>query len=150
MNGLQVAGPGDFGQNVAVIDRTVSLQPTNTLEIRLTSAPGSLLTISLLDTSAGSQPTFLAPNPLNLLAGASGTVSAALAPTPTAAGTLAVSSANAAVATVPTSIAFMAGQSSVPIPVTGVAAGSTTITATLNGGSAAGTETFQYVVTTPV
>jgi len=148
VNGLQVAGPGDFGQNVAVIDRTVSLQPTNTLEIRLTSAPGSLLTISLLDTSAGSQPTFLAPNPLNLLAGASGTVSAALAPTPTAAGTLAVSSANAAVATVPTSIAFMAGQSSVPIPVTAVAAGSTTITAMLNGGSAASQVTVSPAVPT--
>ncbi|MBP8116176.1 MAG: IPT/TIG domain-containing protein [Nitrospira sp.] len=148
VNGLQVAGPGDFGQNVAVIDRTVSLQPTNTLEIRLTSAPGSLLTISLLDTSAGSQPTFLAPNPLNLLAGASGTVSAALAPTPTAAGTLAVSSANVAVATVPTSIAFMAGQSSVPISVTAVAAGSTTITAMLNGGSAASQVTVSPAVPT--
>lgn len=50
LNGTEIAGPSDFGQNVAVIDRTVALQATNTLEVRLTSAPGSLLTISVLDT----------------------------------------------------------------------------------------------------
>ncbi|MBI4003105.1 MAG: Ig-like domain-containing protein, partial [Nitrospira defluvii] len=137
LNGLQVVGPSDFGQNVAVIDRAVSLQPTNTLEIRLTSAPGSFLTISVLDTGAGSQPTALTPNPLTLTAGATATLTTTLAPAPTAAGTLTVSSADPTVATVPVSVPFTAGQSSVPIPVTAVATGSTTVTATLNGGSAA-------------
>ncbi|MEO5957369.1 MAG: Ig-like domain-containing protein, partial [Nitrospiraceae bacterium] len=145
LNGLQILGPSDFGQNVAVIDRTVTLQPNNTLEIRLTSAPGSFITVSVLDTSAGSQPTALTPNPLNLNAGATGTLTATLAPAPTAAGTLAVSSANAAVATVPTSIPFTAGQTSVPLTVTAVASGSTTVTVTLNGGSAAS----QVTVTPP-
>ncbi len=41
LNGAQILGPSDFGQNVAVLDRTVTLQSTNTLEVRLTSAPGS-------------------------------------------------------------------------------------------------------------
>ena len=145
LNGTQILGPSDFGQNVAVIDRTVTLQPNNTLEIRLTSAPGSFITVSVLDTSAGSQPTALTPNPLNLNAGATGTLTATLAPAPTAAGTLAVNSANVAVATVPTSIPFTAGQTSVPITVTAVASGSTTVTATLNGSSAAS----QVTVTPP-
>jgi RHS repeat-associated protein len=145
LNGLQIAGPSDFGQNVAVIDRTVTLQPNNTLEIRLTSAPGSFIKVSVLDTNTGTQPTALTPNPLNLTSGAAGTLTATLAPTPTAAGTLAMNSANPAVATVPASVSFAAGQTSVPVTVTAVASGSTTVTATLNGASAAS----QVTVTPP-
>jgi RHS repeat-associated protein len=145
LNGAQILGPSDFGQNVAVIDRTIALQANNTLEIRLTSAPGSFITISALDTSAGSQPTALTPNPLNLSVGATGTLTATLTPAPTAAGTLAVSSANTAVATIPTSVSFAAGQTSVPFTVTAVASGSTTVTVTFNGGSAAS----QVTVTPP-
>lgn len=136
LNGTPVAGPSDFGQNVAVIDRTVGLQATNTLQIRLTSAPGSVLTVSVLDTNPGTQPTALTPSPLNLAVGATGTLTATLAPAPTAAGSLAVSSANPAVATVPASVAFAVGQTSVPITVTAVASGTTTVTASFNGGSA--------------
>ena len=44
-----------------------------------------------------------------------------LSPSPTQAGALSISSANAAVATVPATVAFAAGQSTVQIPVTGVA-----------------------------
>ena len=145
LNSAQILGPSDFGQNIAVIDRTVTLQASNTLEIRLTSAPGSFITISVLDTSAGTQPTALTPNPLNLAAGATGTLTATLAPAPTAAGTLAVSSVNTVVATVPASVPFAAGQTSVPFPVTAVASGSTAVTVTLNGGSAAS----QVTVTPP-
>lgn len=137
LNGVQIAGPNDFGQNVAVIDRAVALQASNTLEIRLTSAPGSFLVVSVLDTGVGAQPTALTPSPLNLVAGATGTLTATLAPAPTAAGSLAVSSANSAVVNVPASVAFAAGQTSVPVTVTAVASGSTTVTVTLNGGSAA-------------
>lgn len=137
LNGTEIAGPNDFGQNVAVIDRTVSLQAGNTLQIRFTSAPGSFITISLLDTGAGAQPTALTPSPLHLAAGATGTLTAILSPAPPAAGTLTVTSANAAVVTAPASVSFAAGQTSVPIPVTAVGSGSTTVTVSLNGGSAA-------------
>ncbi|MEK6804385.1 MAG: LamG-like jellyroll fold domain-containing protein, partial [Nitrospirota bacterium] len=137
LNGTEIAGPTDFGQNVVVVDRTVILQATNTLQVRLTSAPGSFLTISMLDTGAGAQPTALTPSPLHLPAGATGTLTATLAPAPTAAGALAVSSANAAVATAPASVSFAAGQTSVSIPVTAVGSGSTTVTVSLNGGTAA-------------
>ena len=137
LNGTQILGPNDFGQNVAVIDRTVSLQASNTLDIRLTSAPGSFIMVSVLDTGVGAQPTALTPSPLNLVAGATGTLTATLTPAPTAAGSLAATSANSAVVTVPASVAFAVGQTSVPVTVTAVASGSTTVTVSLNGGSAA-------------
>lgn len=137
LNGTEMLGPSDFGQNVAVLDRIVTLQASNTLEIRLTSAPGSFIVVTVLATGAGAQPTALTPSPLNLTVGATGMLTATLAPTPTAAGSLAVSSANPAVATVPASVSFAAGQTSVPVPITGVVSGSTTVTVALNGGSAA-------------
>jgi hypothetical protein len=146
----QVAGPGDFGQNVAVIDRAVTLQTNNTLEVRLTSAPGSVLTISVLDTGAGSQPTAMTPNPLNLLAGRpTGTLTVTLAPAPTAAGTSdGEQRESRGCHRANLHVAFTAGQPTVPITVTAMAAGSTTVTATLNGGSAASQVTVSPAVPT--
>ncbi len=51
LNGVQVAGPSDFNQNVATIDKTVTLQSTNTLEVSLASKPGSYLTINVFGTN---------------------------------------------------------------------------------------------------
>jgi hypothetical protein len=98
LNGTQILDPSDFGPNVAVLDRTVTLQATNTIEIRLTSAPGSFLTISVLDTSAGTVPTALTPNPLALTTGATANLTATLAPAPTAGGSVTGTSSNTAVA----------------------------------------------------
>src|SRR3990170_1539247 len=50
VNGVQVVGPADFGQNVALIERSLSLSPNNTLEVRLASAPGGYITLSVLGT----------------------------------------------------------------------------------------------------
>src|SRR5712691_7924182 len=50
-----------------------------------------------------------------------------------------VTSANPAIATVPASVAFAAGQTSVALPVSGLASGSTTIRVSANGGQAAAT-----------
>ncbi|MFO0700347.1 MAG: hypothetical protein U0236_14070 [Nitrospira sp.] len=111
LNGTQILGPSDFGQNVAVIDRTTTLQTNNTLEIRLTSAPGSFITVSVLDTNAGTQPIALTPDPLNLATGATGTLTATLAPAPTVAGSLTVMSANTTIATAP----------AIPSPIPGAA-----------------------------
>src|SRR5438445_1620258 len=84
-------------------------------------------------------PTTLTPNPLTITVGATGTLAATLSPTPTTAGTLSASSANTGVATVPASVAFAAGQTSVPVPVTAVSVGNALITVSLNGGSATST-----------
>src|SRR5258708_27413276 len=52
LNGVQVAGPSDFNQNVATIDRSLTLQATNTLQVTLASKPGSYLTINVYGTNA--------------------------------------------------------------------------------------------------
>lgn len=139
VNGVQVAGPADFGQKIASIERTVELGPNNTVEVRLASGPDGYLTLSVLGTRIQPAPTALTPNPLTINAGASGNLTATLAPVPTSAGNLAVVSANSAVATVPASVPFAPGQSSVAISVAGVAAGSTTVTASANGLSSSAT-----------
>lgn len=150
INGVQVAGPSDFGQNVAVVDKTITLNAgSNTPYVKVASAPGSYLTISVFGTQTLPTPTSLAPNPLNLTIGATGTLTATLSPSPTQAGTLTVASSQPVAATVPASVAFAIGQTSVPMPVTavGVGVGSTQVTVSLNSGSAS--STVQVTPTAP-
>src|SRR5689334_12035996 len=92
INGVQVAGPADFGQNVAMIERTVTLVPNNSLEVSLAGGPDGSLTLVVLGTRILPAPTALSPNPLAITTGASGNLTATLAPVPTSAGTLTVSS----------------------------------------------------------
>ena len=84
-------------------------------------------------------PVALLPNPQTIHAGATGTVTAILFPAPLQAGTLTVTSSNPAVATVPASVPVGTLQFLVPITVTGVSAGTSVITATMNGKSALST-----------
>jgi len=139
VNGVQVVGPADFGQNVALIERTLTLGPSNTVEVQLASKPGGYLTLTVLGRRIPPVPTSLSPNPLSVTAGATATLTATLRPAPLQAGTLSLSSANPETATVPASVPFAAEQTSVSIPVTAVASGTTTITAAANGGSASAT-----------
>lgn len=48
LNGVQVLGPDDLNQNVAQVERTVAVQATNTLEVRLASGPGRKLSVKLV------------------------------------------------------------------------------------------------------
>ena len=137
VNGVQVAGPADFAQNVSMVDRTVTLQPgTNTITIKLASVPNSYLTISVFGTKILPTPTTLSPNPLSLTVGSSGTLTATISPSPTTAGSLAVASNNTSIATVPGSVSFAIGQTSIPIPVSALSVGNSQVTVSLNGGSA--------------
>lgn len=140
VNNVQVAGPSDFGQNVAIVDRTITLNPgTNQLKVTVASTPGAYLTISVYGTKTLPTPTTLTPNPLNLTGGSSGTLTATIAPAPTTAGSLTVTSSTPGVATVPSSVAFAINQTSIAIPVTAIAVGNAQITATLNDGSVSAT-----------
>jgi len=136
VNGVQLVGPADFAQSVALIERNLNLAPGNTVEIHLASAPGGYIALAVFGTRILPVPTSLTPNPITIAAGANGTLVATLSPAPTSPGNLSVSSANTAVATVPASVPFAAGQTAVEIPVSGVAEGSTSVTASANGGSA--------------
>jgi hypothetical protein len=51
VNGVTLVRPNDFDQQVARIEKPLTLGPTNQLEVRLASAPGSVLTISVECTS---------------------------------------------------------------------------------------------------
>ncbi len=55
VNGVQVVGPSDLNQNVASLQRTVALAPQTTLYVRVSSVPGSYLTINLCGTSLPDQ-----------------------------------------------------------------------------------------------
>ncbi|HKO42296.1 MAG TPA: PKD domain-containing protein [Pyrinomonadaceae bacterium] len=47
LNGAEILIQSDLNQNVAIIERTVDLSATNSLEVRLTSNPGSYLVINI-------------------------------------------------------------------------------------------------------
>jgi len=47
VNGVEVVHPSDLNQNVASLDRVVTLTPSTTLKVTLASKPGSYLTLSL-------------------------------------------------------------------------------------------------------
>ncbi|MBY0495127.1 MAG: hypothetical protein K2Y23_13030, partial [Cyanobacteria bacterium] len=57
LNGVEVASPSAFGQQVAAFDRSVSLQAQNTVEYRLTSAPQSFMTVTFYGTNSVSDTT---------------------------------------------------------------------------------------------
>lgn len=54
LNGAAVFGPSDFNQNVATLDRNVTLTATNRLDVTLRSSPGAYLVITI--SCGGAQP----------------------------------------------------------------------------------------------
>jgi hypothetical protein len=56
LNGIEIAGPSDFSQNVRVIEKPVKLAATNTLTVELRSAPGSGFTLQILGTGMENTP----------------------------------------------------------------------------------------------
>src|SRR5712691_1466532 len=139
LNGTQVFRLSDFAAGATSVDRVATLAASNTLAVQVAGARGTTITVSVF-TLVMPKPVSLAPSPLALTAGrAPGTLTATLSPTPTAAGSLGVTSANPAIAAVPASVAFASGQTSVALPVSGLASGSTTIRVSANGGQAAAT-----------
>jgi RHS repeat-associated protein len=138
LNNTQVFRLSDFANGVTRVDRVATLLLSNTLALQVTGATGTKITVTVF-TVVMPKPVALAPNPLASTAGTSGTLTATLSPVPTAAGTLNVTSSNAAVASVPGGVSFASGQASVAIPVSALGSGSTTVTASANGGQAAAT-----------
>jgi carbon monoxide dehydrogenase subunit G len=80
----------------------------------------------------------LLPNSLTITVGATGALTATLSPMPTGGATLSVSS-DSTIAKSPTSVSFLRGESSVAVPVLGVAAGNARVTVSLSGSSASST-----------
>lgn len=135
LNGTQVAGPSDFNQQVAGFDRTVSLQASNTLQVRLTSKPASFLILTLFGTIPPPTLTKLEPPSLPITQGGTGTLTATISAVQSDATLISLQSSNPSVATVPPTATVAAGSVSVAVPVTGLSPGTATITATLSASS---------------
>jgi len=84
-------------------------------------------------------PVAVIPNPLSIKTGTTASLTAILFPISLQTSTLTLTSSRPSIATVPSSITVAPGQLFVSIPVTGVSAGATQITATMNGRSATST-----------
>jgi len=80
----------------------------------------------------------LLPNSLTIAVGETGTLTATVSPIPTAGATLSVSS-DTTIAKSPASVSLLRGQSSVAVPVLGVAAGNARVTVSLSGSGASST-----------
>lgn len=139
LNNVQVLSLADFANGVTLVNRTVTLQTNDSVSVQIAGKAGTVVTVSVFATPNLPKPTLLSPNPLAVTVGSSGTLTATLSPTPTAAGTLGITSSNTGVTSVPASVSFASGQASVPIPVTAVAAGTSVVTASTNGGTASAT-----------
>ncbi len=63
LNDTDLFTPGDFNQNVSSLKKSVTLSATNTLEVRLTSAAGSYLTITITATRNANQPELVSVAP---------------------------------------------------------------------------------------
>jgi uncharacterized protein (TIGR03437 family) len=92
----------------------------------------------------------LAPSTLTIAGGSSGDMTATISAAQAADTAVTLSSSNAAVATVPATITIRANAASATFPVTGVAAGSATITATLPASLGGSNATASVMVTPPI
>src|SRR5262245_46517838 len=63
LNGTELYTPSDFNQNVSSLKKSVTLTATNILEVKLTSAAGSYLTITLTATHNANQPALVSVAP---------------------------------------------------------------------------------------
>jgi hypothetical protein len=80
LNGVEILKPGDFNQNVATLDRQVTLTAgQNQLQIRISSAPGSGFTLQITGNASDSTPpavAITAPAADSFLASATPTITA--------------------------------------------------------------------------
>jgi hypothetical protein len=69
LNGTEVVGPGDFNQQVDRIEKAVQVTAENTLSIRLTSKPGSFITVTIEGAASPADLEALAPGASLILPG---------------------------------------------------------------------------------
>ncbi|MBX9640496.1 MAG: hypothetical protein K2X97_12420, partial [Mycobacteriaceae bacterium] len=137
INGNDVFSAADLFRTFAIGGKKVDLLPSNTLVLNMVASAGVILDVRIFGTPVPIKPVDLAPTPVSVQRGATVTFKATLSPTPTQAGAMAVVSSRPLVA-VPTVllIPYAIGQTSISIPVRGVATGDAVITVGGLGGSA--------------
>jgi RHS repeat-associated protein len=135
LNGVQAVGPGDLPPQAAELDRGVRLQTNNTLEVQVGGDPGGFLLVTLYGSIPTLALTALEPPALPIAPGATGLLTAALSAVSAEETSIGLETSDPTVAAVPPSATVPAGQRQVRVPVSGLAPGVATITATLNGQS---------------
>ena len=109
LNGTPVAGPADFTPGVAGVERSVTLQPANTLQLRLTSPPGAFLVLTLTGTVPPPTLRSLEPPTLPLTQGGSGTLTATISPAQATDTLVLLTSSASDIAAVPAVVVVPAG-----------------------------------------
>ena len=74
LNGAQIFGPGDFKQQVYILEASVNLSGNNTLSVELASSPDSYLTIEILQEGMGPPAVTLNSDPDSILLGETSTL----------------------------------------------------------------------------
>ena len=82
INGVEVVSPSAFSKTTAIIDRTVNLSASNTLEVRLNSAPGSYITVTISGVSVNRAPIANAGPDQNVVTGSQATLDGSLSSDP--------------------------------------------------------------------
>src|SRR5574341_191904 len=123
VNGTEVAGPADFSQQAAALDRSVTLQANNTLQVRLTSLPGSFLILTLYGTVPPPTLTILEPPALPITQGGTGTLTATISAAQATETPITLESSDPDIASVPASDSVPAGSVAIPVPVAGLSPG---------------------------
>lgn len=152
-NGSNVFGPQNITDSTSYpydVDLTVSAGDTIDFISNILGTPNLnnnvVLNPIILLTTNGTTPTLptvssLTPTTFNLNVGGVQSLSVALSSAPSSTATVSVSSSDPTRATVPATVTIPSGQTTAIIPVTGVAAGSSTITATYNSTNKTSTAT---------
>lgn len=151
LNGSVVVAPWEFYtvehgfviQPVGSLDKPVTLHPRNTLQVRILGLPGSFLTLSLYGSVPPPTLSSLAPPTLPLTQGTPGTLTATLSAVQPTETTITLQSSAPGIAAVPSTVTVPAQAQTTPIPVTALAPGTATISATLNGSTAQAAVTVQ-------
>jgi RHS repeat-associated protein len=82
INNIEVVSPQEFSRTTGVIDKTVTLSASNTLEVRLDSALGSYITIAISGISANRPPVANAGADQNVVTGSQVTLDGSLSADP--------------------------------------------------------------------
>jgi RHS repeat-associated protein len=82
INSVEVVSPSEFSKTTAIIEKTINLSSSNTLEVRLNSAPGSYITLTISGVSASRPPVADAGPDHNVVTGSLVTLDGSLSTDP--------------------------------------------------------------------
>jgi RHS repeat-associated protein len=133
LDDVQIAGPNDFREGVSGFSRNVGAGPgVHTLRVVLRGRAASGAQLTLFGRKLLTVPVSAEPSPLDLAVNATANLVVTLSPVPEKAGKL-VLAVKDRIISVPSPVDFAAGQSRVTVPVKGLRAGTTVLSARFTG-----------------